>query len=101
MIIDLIIMWIRFYPLLSIIIFIMFYLSSIIKPSTSNPFDVLKDMNNLIEEMHETMPKVADFLEYSVNEAVEGNQFPVMMIALFFCFIPVVRLIILREGLFS
>lgn len=97
MIKDLCIMWIGFYPFLSLIIFAMFLAMAKIKPTDRDINDLLREFRNMIDEVYEVSPKFANMLEFIIEEGLTGNMFPILLFLLISCFIPVIRLVILKS----
>lgn len=103
MIKEFILMWVKFYPILSIIIFVMFITSSNWNKSNNSEdaIEMLKSIQDDIEEIRFLSPKVAEIVEYVLEEMFNGNKVPVLMITLFFSYVPFFRLSLLKLALFN
>lgn len=99
MIENLIIWWIKIYPLLSIMIFILFITPK--KDIKVDPIKMLEDLRNTLKNIENVNPKFAIFIGNIMEEALSGNKMPLLSFVLFSCFIPGIRLVILNVLLFK
>lgn len=80
------------YVIISVIMTILTFLISQLKPSGKDIFQLLDELQNNIKELRDKgLDKLANFLENIVNSVLEGNPIPVILLMFVIYLIPIYR----------
>lgn len=88
---------IRTYLLISILIFFLLIMFNNFREIDFDITEVLKEFRKNIEDIREISLKLANLIEYIVEEALQGNRLPAYIFIFTICLIPILRLLILKN----